>query len=401
MDKYFLIFLFGITSGFNILICGNTLNFWLAKEQIPIEILGLFSLVSVSYAVNFLWAPLIDLINIPILTDIYGRKKSWLILIGSLLSISIMILSYIGINNLKILALSSLICAFFASTQDIILNAIRAEIASQKDLGTSSSIYIFGYRVGMLISGPISIYYSQYINFYLSYFIFANVQLFLLILCIILYKDHNSKKIIPKANIYEDLICFKNEVFSYKNYLSPFLYTVSFLFLFRLADNFISIMTNPFLLSLGFDITTIATFGKFLGMILSVIGGFFGSLILKKSSIEKCLYNFNIIHALSHLMFLLQYYFAKNYYLLFLTLGLEAFTGGMHMAIYITYITSLCNGRYSATKYSFYSAIMGFSRSVLPSISGFIVLYYNWNIFYILVFAISLTPLFFIKKIQK
>ncbi len=70
--KFLIVWLLGMMSGFTIMITGNTLNFWLAIEEIDIRTIGIFALVTLPYAINFLWAPIFDLVKLPILHKIFG-----------------------------------------------------------------------------------------------------------------------------------------------------------------------------------------------------------------------------------------------------------------------------------------------------------------------------------------
>ena len=93
--KLLIIWLIGVMSGFTIMITGNTLNFWLAKESVDIRTIGIFALISLPYAVNFIWAPIFDIKNIPILTKIIGHRTSWIVILQLFLSITVFAFSYI------------------------------------------------------------------------------------------------------------------------------------------------------------------------------------------------------------------------------------------------------------------------------------------------------------------
>jgi PAT family beta-lactamase induction signal transducer AmpG len=115
--------------------------------------------------------------------------------------------------------------------------------------------------------------------------------------------------------------------------------------------------------------------------------------------IDALLY-FGIIHALSHLLFIFQNYMGDNIYTLFFVVGTESITGGMVMAAYIAFITSLCTGKYSATQYAFFSSMMGISRSIFPSLAGVIVMHAGWNNFFVFVTLITIPPLWMSVKVR-
>ena len=94
-------------------------------------------------------------------------------------------------------------------------------------------------------------------------------------------------------------------------------------------------------------------------------------------------------------------YYGHNIYSLFIVIGVESITGGMVMASYIAFITSLCKGKYSATQYSFFSSMMGISRSIFPSISGIISTNFGWNYFFLFITIITIPPLWLSVKVKK
>ena len=127
--KLLIIWLIGLMSGFTIMITGNTLNFWLAKEEINIKTIGIFALISIPYAINFIWAPIFDVKNIPILSKKIGHRTSWIVTIQAFLSLAVFSLSCIKPSeNLFLFGLIALAISFFSSAQDTVLGALKTEI---------------------------------------------------------------------------------------------------------------------------------------------------------------------------------------------------------------------------------------------------------------------------------
>ncbi len=178
MQAHIVIFFCGFISGFTLLISGNTLNFWLSSESIDIRLIGIFSFVSLPYAINFIWAPLLDSIRIPILFKAFGQRLSWVYLLLILLAISVYILSLSSPHDGLIrLGISALLVSLFSSTKDTALGALRAEIIDPTKQGSVAGVYIVGYRSGMLLASSGAIFCSSYINWESIYQIFACVVL--------------------------------------------------------------------------------------------------------------------------------------------------------------------------------------------------------------------------------
>ncbi|WP_341756481.1 MULTISPECIES: AmpG family muropeptide MFS transporter [unclassified Candidatus Tisiphia] len=401
-SKLFVIWLFGLISGFTLMITGNTLNYWLAKENIELQSIGMFAVIVIPYSINFLWAPIFDTIQLGWLTKLLGHRLSWICLIQILLAFAIFLLSTMNPHHSLILfALVGLIISFLSSAKDTVLGALRTEIIAKESQGAASGIYIFGYRIGMLISGSGAIYLSSHLGWNNIYKIFAiSVLVCSAILVVsILRLKHD---LIPQT-YQEHKVNISNFV---QNILSPvgafpliFLITV-FLILYRLPDDFISMMINPFLMHIGYNEFEIASVGKFFGIISIIIGGLIASLVMRKKSILDSLLIFGVIHAIAHTLFILQEIYGKNLPLFFITTGFESITGGMTMTAYIAFIASICQGKFRATQYSFFSSMMGFSRSIFPALSGYIVVQFGWQNFFTFITITTIPSLLLLLKLS-
>ena len=410
--KLLIIWLIGLMSGFTIMITGNTLNFWLAKEEVDIRTIGIFALISIPYAINFLWAPIFDLKNIPILSKAIGHRTSWIVVIQIFLSLAVFSLSCITPSeNLLLFGIIALIISFFSSAQDTVLGALRTEIIDNTKQGQVSGFYVFGYRIGMLLSSSGAIYIATYVNWDLVYELFSLIIISFPIIILLLVKEVKmASNLSLETKIYQDLNR-GNLYYQIKTLISIILGSLGnrnyiviillFLILYRLPDNFINMMINPFLLHIGYDEFEIATAGKLFGITSVIIGGLLAGTIMKYFTIFESLIFFGVLHGFAHLLFIIQEVYGKNIYLLFLVTGFESVTGGMTMAAYIGYIASLCHGRFKATQYSFLTSMMGLSRSILPAMSGYIVATIGWKTFYLFASIASIPSIILVLYLQK
>tara|TARA_B110000503_G_C7166405_1_gene422060 strand:+ start:1736 stop:2986 length:1251 start_codon:yes stop_codon:yes gene_type:complete len=403
---FFIVWLLGVMSGFALMISGNTLNFWLSKENIDIKTIGVFALVSLPYAINFLWAPIFDAKKLPILHKLFGQRISWIMLIQICLSINVYFMSKLNpADELMPMAICGLMISFFASAQDTILGALRTEIVHKKQQGEISGMYVFGYRIGMLISSSGSIYISQYMQWNFVYELFSIVIIIFPVLLVIFSNSlaplEESSSIVDKNSTSENLFLKIIKPIGSSKYIVLILI---FLILYRLPDNFITMMINPFLLHIGYDEFEISSAGKLFGITSAMIGGLIAGYVMKTKNIFDSLLLFGSIHAAAHILFVFQEIYGKDIYLLFIVTGFESVSGGMTMAAYIAFIASLCQGKFRATQYSFLSSMMGLSRSIFPAISGYIVASFGWTIFYIfttLATVPSLILILYLEKIHK
>ena len=152
----------GFSSGLPILLVFSTLSVWLTKAGIERSTVTLFSWAGFAYAFKFLWSPLVDKISIPVFLNL-GHRRSWLLLTQFLIIFSLVLTSVNDPqNNIIITAVCITLVAFFSATQDIIIDAYRIESIDKKLQGSLSSMYIAGYRVGMLVGGAGSLWLASY-----------------------------------------------------------------------------------------------------------------------------------------------------------------------------------------------------------------------------------------------
>ncbi|KAF8818295.1 MFS transporter [Rickettsia endosymbiont of Cardiosporidium cionae] len=411
--KYFTIFIYGVFSGFTLMITGNTLNFWLTCVDIDIKSIGLISIITLPYAVSFIWAPILDRIRIEYLDYVYkNHYVRWLLVIAVCLTFTILIISYLDPqHNIYEFAFAAFLVAFFSSTKDIILNTLRSILVHKQYQLKISGIYIFGYRVGMILSGSGAIYLSSSISWFFIYKIFTIANIIFSIIVIFLSKDIECKFQHFTENSYAE----HKEVFFLKIYqfcttcINSFtrkknmLYVLLIIFLYRLPDNLIGVVLNKFFYhELGYSISEIAIFGKFYAVIGVIIGGLIASSMIKKSSIKNALLRFGMVHTLSHLLLIIQHMLGKNLLIYLILVTSESITSGMAMCAYIAYITSMCSGRFVATQSAFLFSFMGLSRSIVPTVTGYILVATGWRVFYLLMMLLAIPSLLIIKcKVQE
>ena len=161
-EKPLKMIMLGFSSGLPILLVFSTLSVWLTKAGIERSTVTLFSWAGFAYAFKFLWSPLVDKISIPFFLNL-GHRRSWLLLTQFLIIFSLVLTSVNDPqNNIIITAVCITLVAFFSATQDIIIDAYRIESIDKKLQGSLSSMYIAGYRIGMLVGGAGSLWLASY-----------------------------------------------------------------------------------------------------------------------------------------------------------------------------------------------------------------------------------------------
>ena len=396
------IWLIGMISGMALMLTGATLNFWLAKEGLSKAEIGMFSLVAIPYSINFIWTPILDKYRAPLFEKKLGHRMAWVVLVQILLAITVIILGFIPLrHNLVLFAFFALLAAFFSSTNDSLMGAMRSELFSAAEQGNVSGIYVLGYRIGMMICGSGLIYLSLFFSWGQIYQMVGVGFMVLPLILTFLFKYIDRQSLSPDS---KSIVQFnsKNIISQIKEIYKPFgsykfvLHILLLLILYRLADNFINTMINPFLLDLQFQDFDIATVGKLCGSIGAMLGAIIGGRIMQSMNVVYRLLFFGLVHSSVHLLLAAQALIGNNLAFYFITSISESVTGGMAMTAYIAFIASICKGRYLATQQALFTSMMGVSRSILPSVSGVLVSYFGWFNFFIFAFLLSIPALILI-----
>jgi PAT family beta-lactamase induction signal transducer AmpG len=384
--------------GMSLLLSGNTINFWLASNSIDPKTIGLFSLIVVPYIFKFLIAIFLAENKVLFLSRFFSHYKAWLIFAQTMLAIALFVMGFLDPkNNLMLIAILGCLIAVLTVIQDIILNYNRIDILEENEQVNGTAMYTIGYRIGLLFSGAGVIFLSAYLSWQIIYFGLAVIYVILTIFIIFIFQEKTFLKRSHKKtwnNIF--ILPFTN--IKHFNYI---IWIITFLILYKLSDYMLTIMTNPFLLSIGYNAVEIATISKTFGIIMAIIGGIASGPIISKFSLRKSLILFSVIHIGGHFFFIVLALQGKSIAMLYFITAYEAITAGMMMTAYIAFISRLCHGQYTASQYALLSSCMGLSRAIFPSFSGVIVDQYGWIIFFLTVICISIVTALFTCFIPK
>lgn len=401
-----IIFFFGISSGLPIALVLSTLKALLLEKGFDLKTIGFFSLVSLPYTLKFLFAPIIDSCKIPFLTKFFGQRKSWIILTQLFLVIFISFLGIAGITaNLGSIAVFAFLVAFASASQDIVIDGYRIELIEKENQGIAASFYVYGYRIGMLISGAGALVLAEIISWDAVYFIMSCFMF--LFIAFTIFADETRKNFRPK---HHDFISwFKNSVIEPMSDFtrhSRWYFILAFIVFFKLGDSFAGNLTLPFLLEIGFSKIEIASIVKTFGLFATLFGIFIGGILVKKIGMIKSLWIAGIAQMFSNLAFSYLSEIGYDTHLLYFVIFAENFSGGIGDSVFVAYLSSLCNIAFSATQYALLISCATLARSLLASVAGIVAQTFGWYNFFIFSTFLAAPGLVFLfwltaKKIRK
>lgn len=155
---------FGISAGIPILLIFSSLSLWLREAGVERSVVTYFSWAALGYSFKFVWAPLVDKLPLPILTNLLGRRRSWMLFSQLMIIVAICMMAFTNPSStaLTIMAWAAVLLGFSSATQDIVIDAYRIESAESELQALMASSYIAGYRIGMLIAGAGALFLASH-----------------------------------------------------------------------------------------------------------------------------------------------------------------------------------------------------------------------------------------------
>lgn len=395
----------GFVSGLPLALTASTLSVWLTESGVDKAAIGLFGAAATPYALKFLWAPLIDGARIPLLCDVFGRRRGWMLATQMLLAAAIALLAFAdpGIDP-WVTALAALFVAIFSASQDIVIDAYRVELLTPEEQGAGSAMIVLGYRLGMIVSGAGSLYLATYFGWFVTYLVMAAL-VGVGILTVLLAKEPalSQARPLPKEKKNASAWLQDYVIAPFKEFMArpQWATLLLFILLYKLGDAFIGQMTNPFFIELGFTKTQIASIVKLYGVIATIIGSFIGGWMVYRLGVMRSLWISGLLQMATNFMFMLQAQIGADTLFLATTISFENISGGMGTAAFVAFISQLANRHFTATQYALLSSFASFGRTWLSTPNGWLAEAAGWEWFFIISALLAIPGLVVLALLRK
>ena len=379
--KIRIILLLGFSSGLPYLLVGGTLGVWLRESGADLSTVGMFAWVAIPYSFNFAWAPLVDQLRLPYLTQRLGKRRSWMLLSQLLLMAALFALSLAQPeHSLPIMAALAVLAAFCSATQDIVIDAFRTEYLDEKQYQDGAAMAVFGYRIGVLIAGAGALSLADIDGISWPQ-VYAMMALLMRVgitttLCIREPSHPETTDTLREKGWLRFAMIepFANFMRSHQGWL----WILLLIFSYRLPDGFIGFISYSFYIDMGFSKTEIAGIVKLFGLAATLVGALAGAALLRRYSLRSCLIGFLLFQMLANLSYIGFVYVGASKAYLMLAISLDNLSAGMVTAAAITYMMKLCDLRFTATQYALLSSLASLASKTLAGGAGFVAQTYGW-----------------------
>lgn len=384
--RMFLLLIMGFSSGLPLPLTIGTLQAWMTVEGVNLKTIGAFTLVGLPYTLKFLWSPLLDhyslsFLNLSVFGETFalGRRRSWMLLSQLILAALIISMGMIDpVSTPLSMAIFALLVAFFSATQDIAVDAYRAEIVTQEQLGLAASVAILGHRLGMLLSSSIALMLSVALSWQAVYATMGAAMLVGVVATLL----SEEPKISQPANrrLRETFYLPLLDFFKRSHAIEIF----CFVLLYKVGDVLAASLSTTFFIQQGFSRLEIGAVSKGLGVAATIAGAMFGGALMLRLSMQSALVWFGILQAISTLMFFALSLSGTDHVLMASAVGIENFCGGLGTAAFVAFLMGLCSKSFTATQYALLSSLAALPRSLMGPLAADLVGLYGWSNFFLI-----------------
>ncbi len=360
----------GFASGLPYALTDDAFRAWLTSAKFDLSTIGWLGLVSLPYSLKFLWSPFIDRFVPPFL----GRRRGWILLTqgGLVLAILAIALQMFTIGNiaptermgaLPTLAIAALILAFLSATQDIAIDAYRTDVLQVQEVGAGIGIWVMGYRIALLFAGFVGFNLASQFGWAWVYVLLAVVMSLGLIATI---AAPEPPEVNARPLSLDEAVVKPFQEFFQRLGLQKVLLILVFTIFYRFSDAMVGKMAVPFLKTI-FDDGTIGTVRQGIGLVATIVGTLTGGAILSKIGVNRSLWVFGFLQAISNIGYYAIAVAGKNDLVLLAAINVENFCSGLGTAGFLGFLMVLCNPSFSATQFALLSSLFAVGRDLLAS----------------------------------
>ncbi|MBM1174603.1 AmpG family muropeptide MFS transporter [Microvirga arabica] len=370
----------GFSSGLPFLLVFSTLSAWLREAGISLTVIGMMSWVALAYSLKFLWAPIVDRYDVPVLSSLLGRRRGWMAL--AQLGVAAGLIGMAASNpqtGLPFTIVCAVLVAFASATQDVVIDGWRIDAAPTERQGMMAAALLLGYRLALITAGAGALYIAEFVSWPSAYLAMAALMVVGLVGTLLAPRidEGPARQRLPLAKaIVEPL----SDLFRRKGLmLVPILALIA---CYRIPDYASGIMANPLYIDLGFSKADIANVSKLYGVWIGIIGAFAGGLALTRIGLWWTVLIGAVIAAGSNLMFSWLASGNATLWGLTLSISVDNFAGGFAGAALVAYMSGLTSPGFAATQYALLSSLYALPGKLIGGASGAVVEAYGYPVLF-------------------
>lgn len=390
----------GFSSGLPFLLVFSTLSAWLREAGVSRTEIGFLSYLALAYTLKFLWAPIIDAFDVPVLSRFLGRRRAWMMTSQALIALGLLGVSLgdPATNLVGVAACASLV-AFASATQDVVIDGWRIDAMPASKQGVMAAAYQLGYRLALICAGAGALYIADFVSWSAAYRAMAGLTLVGLLASLFapIVDRHETAggqgpdgegQNAPRWSFGQAIVEPVADLFRRKGPVLGLI--LAMVALYRLPDFVSGVMANPLYIDLGFSKSEIASVSKLYGVWIGIAGAFAGGIAITRLGLYRTLFIGAVAGAASNLMFSWLALEGAKLELLIAAISIDNFCGGFAGTVLIAFMSGLTGAGFAATQYALLSSLYALPGKVVGGISGVMVDAFGYPVFFALTAAVGI-----------
>ncbi len=372
---------FGFACGLPLPLTGFTLRQWLSEGGLSLAAIGATATIGLAYTLKFVWSPLLDQVTLPGPLARLGRRRGWLVLIQTALALACLLLANTDpAATPTLLVASAVLIAFCSASQDIVVDAWRIESFPERQQGMALAAYIWGYRLAFLLAGAGAIALVTVIGWHGSLTLMAVIAgCGIGVTLLALEPASTPPTAIPFAARMRLAVIEPFRDFWHR---SGALRVIGFVMLFKLGEALAHTMAPSFYRAIGFVRDQVALATGVPGLAASLLGALTGGWLILRLGTGRALVLTGFVQMASMTLYFALAVSGGDTRILLAKVMLENFAEALADAAFITYLSSLCDTRFTATQYALLSSLAAVGSRTVGGYSGVLADRLGWISFY-------------------
>lgn len=360
----------GFVAGLPNPLLGDTLNAWLYTHEVSLTAIGLLGFAQLPYNFKFLWAPVFDRWWPPFST----RRRAWAMSLQVALAGAFALLAVVAPSSQTMtVGAIALFIGFAASSQDVVLDAYRAEVLPRPQLASGTAVYVAGYRGGLLVAGAVALFCADWLGWRFVFLGLAAAMLLVGLGCSGFGPVPTNLP--PPPRSWKEAFLEPVRELLRREGIVAVLFVVAF---YRFGDVLVGKLRTPFLLSLDFSLTEVGAIGKGAGMVSTLVGALLGGVLVTAWGLRRSMLVFGIGQAGANLAYCALAYAGKNYALMATGIVADNFLGGMGSTALVTFFMVTTDKRYTAVQFALLTSLMSVPGRFLGLATGWLTEHIGW-----------------------
>jgi PAT family beta-lactamase induction signal transducer AmpG len=389
----------GFSSGLPLLLVLGTFSARLAFSDVDVKTIGLFSYLALPYSLKFLWAPVVDKLDPPVLTPWLGRRRAWMVLSQLCVAAALMLMAFADPGqHLAFVGLGAFLVAFSAATQDVVIDGWRIDAAGTEMQGVMAATSNLGYRLALITAGAGALVLAHWAGWtaaYLGMAALMSIGILAALAAPVIERKAEAappeSSAAPHPTVWSIQRALIEPVAELHGRLGPRLWAILLMVaLYRMPDFVSGVMANPLYKTVGYSLPEIAAVTKLYGVWVGIFASFVAGWAIARLGLYPTFVVGGVLAAASNLSFSWLSFGSPEVWRLTIAISVDNFAGGFAGTALIAYMSGLTGTGFAASQYALLSSLYALPGKLVAGSAGFVVAAFGFPVFFALTAAIGI-----------